>query len=142
MVRFLRALPRKPAILMTRAMGRAAYYVAIKDRRRTFRHLFIAFGKEKSRSEIIHLARWVFLHFGTTAADAVRIPKLVRAGLDGLITVEGRKYLDNALTPRRGFITITAIIVTIWWGLNDFLFKIYIILLKMIPGAINEDINK
>ena len=107
-VRLLRALPRKPAILMTRNLGRVAYYVAIKDRRRTFRHLSIAFGKEKSRAEIIHLARRVFLHFGTTAADAVRIPMLLREGLDDLITVEGREHMDNALTADRGFITITA----------------------------------
>ena len=108
MVRLLRALPRKPAILMTRNLGRMAFYVDGKDRRRTFRHLSKAFGKEKSRAEIVDLARRVFLHFGTTAADAVRIPKLIREGLDSLITVEGREHLEKAITPNRGFLTITA----------------------------------
>jgi KDO2-lipid IV(A) lauroyltransferase len=108
MVRIMRTMQRRTAIRITRTMGRAAFLVDIKDRRRAIRHLAMAFGEEKSSEEIFDLARRVFLHLGTAAADAFRLPNLIRGGLDRIVTAEGIDHLKSALRPGRGVIAVTA----------------------------------
>jgi len=108
MVRTLRAMNRDSAMRITRNLGRAAFLVDMKDRRRAIRHLCMAFGKEKTREEIFDLARRIFLHLGVAAADAFRIPNLLRDGLDRVVTAEGLSHLRAALRPGRGVIAVTA----------------------------------
>jgi len=108
LVRMLRAMKRGSAMRVTRNLGRAAFLVDIKDRRRAIRHLTLAFGNEKTPEEIFSLARRVFLHLGTAAADAVRLPNLIRKDLDRIVTAEGLARLQSALARGRGVIAVTA----------------------------------
>ena len=62
----------------------------------------------KSALEISQLAHRVFLHFFTAAAHFIRLPNIIKTGINNLITVEGIEHLDQALAPGRGALMITA----------------------------------
>ena len=108
LTKFLRMLPRGSAISFMRGIGLAAFHVLRSRRRRTIGNLSLAFGQEKSPSEIHEIARQVFLNFSIFAADAIRIPELIRNGLDGLIEVKGLKNLDELSGNHKGAIVLTA----------------------------------
>jgi Kdo2-lipid IVA lauroyltransferase/acyltransferase len=107
-VKILRLLPRRTAMAMMRGLARCAFCLARKEREKTIRHLTWAYGQEKSRAEIKTLARRVFRHFGGAAADAIRMPVLIKNGLDRLVTVAGEEHLRQALQDGHGVIILTA----------------------------------
>jgi len=107
LVQLLRHIPRSFGIAMMRGLSLAAFYLAKGVRRKTVRHLTIAFGHKKSASELNRIARQVFLHIGTIATDAIRIPQIIENGFDDLITVEGREHLDRAVAHGHGAIILT-----------------------------------
>lgn len=107
-VKLIRHLSRVEAIHLTRFMARIAFWLAKHERNKTIRHLTWAFGREKSTSEIRHLAQQVFLHWGTVAADAVRIPLLIKSGeLNALVKTDGLDRLKKILARRRGVLSLT-----------------------------------
>ncbi len=108
MVKLLRMIPRRTSIFLMRAIGRLVHFFAGNVRRRTVSHLHRAYGSEKTSSEIKKIARGVFLHFSTTLADIIRMPNILKSGLDKMITAEGIQHLDQALAPGKGAIMITA----------------------------------
>jgi KDO2-lipid IV(A) lauroyltransferase len=107
-VTILRALPRRAAISIMRGMGWAAFYLMRSARHRTLRHLTMAFGHEKSASEIHRIAKQVFLNMGVHAADAVRIPRITQNDIHELITAEGYEQLDSLSTKNESTILLTA----------------------------------
>jgi len=68
----------------------------------------MAFGHEKSSSDIHRIARQAFLNFGAFAADAVLIPRIMENGIHRLITAEGLEHLDELSTNNQGAILLTA----------------------------------
>jgi len=108
-VKFLRILPRRLAIGLMRFWGRLTYLLAGRQRQKAIRHLTMAYGGEKSAVEIESLAQQVFLHFFTAAADLVRLPVILKKGINKLVSVEGIEHLDNALKMTdTGIIMLTA----------------------------------
>jgi Kdo2-lipid IVA lauroyltransferase/acyltransferase len=107
-VSFLRLLPRRAALAMMRGLGRVAFYVLKSKRLRAVKHLSAAFGHEKSVADIHRIAKQVFLNFGAIAADAVLIPRLIRNGIEKLITAEGLEHLDSLAKNNEGAILLTA----------------------------------
>jgi KDO2-lipid IV(A) lauroyltransferase len=108
LIKFIRLLPRRVAIFIMKNLARVAFYLFKSRRLSTIKHLNMAFAKEKSSAEIKQMAEQVFLNFGICAVDAIRIPKLVKNGLNDLISVEGRERLDEALKGGKGAILLTA----------------------------------
>jgi KDO2-lipid IV(A) lauroyltransferase len=107
-VTVLRTLPRRAALSIMRGMGWAAFYLMRSARNRTLRHLTMAFGHEKSPSEIHRIARQVFLNMGAHAADALRIPRIMQNGIHELVTAEGFEQLDSLSTRNESAILLTA----------------------------------
>ncbi|MBU0731187.1 MAG: lysophospholipid acyltransferase family protein [Proteobacteria bacterium] len=107
-VKLLRLLPRTIAMGIMRTMGRLLFCTARRAKKRTIKHLTMAFGDEKTPEEIQNLARGVFLHFTSALADIIRMPNLLKSGLDELITAEGIENLDAALSGGKGAMMITA----------------------------------
>lgn len=102
-----RLLPRRVGIACMRLVGRLLFFVARGVRQRTITHLTMAFGPEMSPAAAAGLARRVFLHFSTVVVDILRLPKLTRHAIDGLITVQGQEYMDQAMAGGRGVILLT-----------------------------------
>jgi KDO2-lipid IV(A) lauroyltransferase len=107
-VRVLRSLPRRVALFVMRGTGSAAFYLMRSARQRTFRHLTMAFGREKSPSEIHRIAKQVFLNMGAHAADAVRIPRITQKDVHELVAAEGCEHLDSLSTRNESAILLTA----------------------------------
>ena len=105
-----RSLPLKALILISRIMGKITFYLFRKYRKRVMENLLIAFGREKDLSEIKILAREVFFHFALTPLETVyfiaNFLPLERSILK--IEVEGKEYLDEALTRKKGVIALGA----------------------------------
>lgn len=107
-VSFIRLLPRRAALSITRGLGWAAFYLLKSKRIRTLNHLTRALGREKSASEIHRIAKQVFSNFGAFAADAILIPRYAGRGIHKMITAEGLEHLDNLSRRNEGAILLTA----------------------------------
>jgi len=105
-----RFIPFKGLRLFGKIMGRAAFYLIGKYRHRVRDNLLIGFGKEKTLDEIQKLAKDVFYHFTLTpletlyfVANAHKAETLIQS-----ITIEGKRYLDEALAKGKGVIGLGA----------------------------------
>ena len=108
MIKILRLLPRQAAIAIMRLLGRILFFLIKSRRERTLQHLDNAYRHEKSSAEINRMARHVFLNMGICAADAMRIPQIMRNGIDSMITIGGREHLDRLSENGQGAILLTA----------------------------------
>lgn len=107
-ITFIRVLSRTAAIWFMRFTGNIGYLMASAARRRTIRHLTMAFEDKKSPEEIKNIARNVFIHLGIAAADMIRMPLYIKKGiLDQLVTYENFHRLENALAKGKGVIILT-----------------------------------
>jgi len=103
----LRHIPRRLAIAVMRTIGRLIFLLGREGRMLTIRHLSMAFGEEQSAAEIHTLAMRVYRHFATAIADTVRLPVILRQGINRLITVQGIHHLEEALANGKGTLMIT-----------------------------------
>jgi KDO2-lipid IV(A) lauroyltransferase len=67
----------------------------------------MAFGDQKRDEEIQQLARQVFRRLGMNAAEAIRIPNLIAAGLQEHIHFVGKELLDNVYQRGKGVLCLT-----------------------------------
>ncbi|WP_300666891.1 lysophospholipid acyltransferase family protein [Desulfoluna sp.] len=107
LISLLRTLNRRAAILLMRGVGRLAWFLALHERKKSLRHLTDAFGDELSKKEIKTLSKGVFNNLAVCVADAVRLPVLVRQGLDRLVTVENFHHLTDAVAQGHGVLLQT-----------------------------------
>ncbi len=77
----VRRIPRPLALWLFRNLGLLAFRLLRDAREKTIRHLRVAFGEQRRDEEIHLLARQVFRQLGLNAAEAMRIPNLIAAGL-------------------------------------------------------------
>jgi KDO2-lipid IV(A) lauroyltransferase len=103
----LRLLPRRVALALLRSLGRLAFALASGPRHRAIEHLTMVYGDQKSPAEIKELARRVFIHFATAAADFVRIPVIIKQGINRLVSASGIEHLDRAFATGDGLLMIT-----------------------------------
>lgn len=103
----LRLLPRRLTIGVMRLLGRLTFQLDQQGRERTITHLTMAFGKERSTAEIHALAAQVYRHFATAMADTMRLPVILRQGINRFITAQGMHHLDQALAQGQGVLMIT-----------------------------------
>lgn len=103
----LRRMKRPLAIGLMRRIGWLAWHVAVHERKKSVQHLTQAFGGELSRQEIIALSKDVFDNLSICIADAVRLPNLVKDGLDNYLTVENFHHLTDEVAKGRGVIMQT-----------------------------------
>jgi len=103
----LRRIPRLAAIRVMRGIGFLIFTFGKKGRQRTVSHLTMAFGHEKSASEIYCLAGQVYRHFATALADTMRLPVILRQGINTFISAQGIHHLEQALAEGHGVLMIT-----------------------------------
>lgn len=106
-IKMLRLMPRRPALAVMRFLGRLAFLVADAPRNRTIENLSQVYGGRMSDQEIKQMAKSVFIHFATAAGDMLRMPNLIRSGINKLVTAEGTEHLDRAFGTGRGLIMVT-----------------------------------
>ena len=106
-IMMLRLMPRRMAIGFMKSTGRLIFRLAGSERTRTIRQLTMALGKEKTASEIEAIACRVFMHFAAISVDFVRLPDIIRQGINNLIDTQGMEHLDKAMAEGKGVIMIT-----------------------------------
>ncbi|MBN2412554.1 lysophospholipid acyltransferase family protein [candidate division KSB1 bacterium] len=106
-VKLLRNLSRIGAIKLMRLMGSIVFRLAKREREKTIRHLTWAFGDKKTEQQIERLAKQVFLHFSTVAVDAIRMPLVLKEGIDKYVRTDNLPKLDKLLAVGKGAIIIT-----------------------------------
>ncbi len=106
-IKILRLAPRRPALIAMRFLARLAFPFAIAPRQRALTHLSMVYGKAKNPQQIKALARAVFVHFATVFVDVVRMPVIIRSGINELVSTEGTEHLDRAFKAGKGVILTT-----------------------------------
>ncbi|MCK4838162.1 MAG: lysophospholipid acyltransferase family protein [Desulfobulbaceae bacterium] len=106
-IKFLRLIPRRPALRLMRLLARLAFPFASAPRQRTIIHLARVYGKSKNPQQIKALARAVFVHFATVFVDVVRMPVIIRSGINKMVSTEGTEHFDRAFKVGKGVILTT-----------------------------------
>lgn len=91
-----------------RYVGRLAFIFARNERNNAIEHLTFAYRDEKTDAEIKALAKNVFLTLAACAADAVRLPTLVKDGtIDTIVDVKNFEIFQNHVDNGKGVIIMT-----------------------------------
>ncbi len=89
-------------------VGKIAFNVLPKERRKTLSHLKFAFGEEKSDAELLKIGQAVFENYGKTAAELTLIDKMIKTNFKGFVVTSGYEHLDRGLREGKGIIIATA----------------------------------
>jgi len=101
-------LPRSLCLAVGSGIGRAAYHLDKKHRAIALSNLGLAFGKERSREEIVRLAKASFAQFGRIIADILRVSNRPLNKIQSLISIEGLDRLESARSQNKGVLLFTA----------------------------------
>jgi lauroyl/myristoyl acyltransferase len=101
------SLPLKLAYRLALILADMRYLFFIKEKRAVESNLKVILGRV-DKKRLRYESRWVFRNFAKYLADFFRFSKLDRNFIDKFITVEGRNYLDRALSEGKGVILVTA----------------------------------
>lgn len=107
-VNLLRWMSRPRAIKVMKGLALIAFYLAAKERKKTIRHLSLVYGGIKSEKEIKLMARKVFKNLGRNATDAIRLPVVMRNGIESIVKAQGMEHMDAALARGKGVVALTA----------------------------------
>ena len=101
-------LPREAGFFIARGIASAAFLVLGKERGKALRHLGLAYEKEKTPAGIREIARRMFIHWGETAVDVLRFPKLDLEEVSRLVEMgDGTEKIDRVLREGKGMILLT-----------------------------------
>ena len=102
-------LPRKLLLEMCGFLGVMAFYVVGDARKKTFKHLEMVYGHEKSKEEIQLMAKKVFVMIGKNSADILRSVSMQDINsFKKVVNVTGEEHLEKALRSKKGVIVLTA----------------------------------
>ncbi len=102
----VRRLSRKTALRFGKTLGRSAFHLFSKERKKVQKHLSIAFPDFSPR-RIGRLARQVFVHLGKNAVDMMRMGSSTKEELDRIVSSEGLKHLDRAQKEGKGVLLLS-----------------------------------
>jgi len=102
----LGALPIRVVFRIGWALGSIAYWVTPRYRRLVLHNLKIAFGREKTPAEIRGIARRHFATLGANLFSNIKLPKLSREELEGVVTVEGIETMREGNIANGGFVMV------------------------------------
>lgn len=104
LIAVFRSIPRKLAIGIGTAIGRALPLFAQKEFGQAVTHLAIAFGPEKSETEIRLLAREVFLNLALNFIDTIRVGAMRADAIQDVCVPHHLDRLHRALEEGHGVI--------------------------------------
>ena len=104
---FFSLLPFGAGFHFAGLIGKLAFYLIPKERKKTLAHLRLAFGDEKNEKELWALGARVFQHYGYMAAELALLEKILPR-LEEFVSIEGRENLDGALARGKGVLGVLA----------------------------------
>jgi KDO2-lipid IV(A) lauroyltransferase len=106
LARLARALPLRSGTALGRGLGRLAWHVVRRERKKALRHLALAFP-DTTESYRVRVAKAMFRHLGESIFEICWIPRLTPSRLAQTTTVEGLDNLRAAVDAGRGVILFT-----------------------------------
>ena len=104
----LLVLPFDMATAVGGWLGRLAFTLLRSERRRTLKHLALAFGQDKQEHERREIARRVFVNAGRSIAEMMLFPRWNDKRLRQRIRFDEPEPLLRACRSGRGFVFLTA----------------------------------
>ena len=95
-------LPENFSLWIGRQLGNGMYHVDLEHRKVAIQNLHIAFGQEKSESEIQGIARRTFQNLGMMAVEFFRIPKMDAEMFKERVKIEGLEEALKLLEKKKG----------------------------------------
>ncbi|HTZ11070.1 MAG TPA: lysophospholipid acyltransferase family protein [Candidatus Margulisiibacteriota bacterium] len=103
----IRVLPMRYIYAFAGGVAFLGYYIAGKQRKIALHSLSVAFGKEKSASEIEKIAKDCFSFMAKSGVEVLFFMNKPRL-IDQRFSMEGKENLDRALSKGKGVILISA----------------------------------
>ena len=100
-------LPYRAGFSFGGKLGKWAFHVLAKEKKKTLQHLRMAFGSEKSEREIEKIGEAVFEHYGQMLAELALIDKLIPK-FDDYVRASGYENFDKGLAAGKGIVVIIA----------------------------------
>lgn len=102
-------LPRKVVLHFCGFLGGMAFYLIRGARKKTILHLEQVYGKEKSKEEILRMAKRVFIMIGRNFGDIMRSVNMVDIqAFQKVVNITGEEHLQKAIEAKQGVIVLTA----------------------------------
>ncbi len=101
-------VPYKTGVVIGGITGRLAYYLLVRHKKKTIENLRFAFKGEMDEEEIGRIAATCFENLGRSLFELLCIRWRGLKNIQTSITVEGERYLKEALSLGKGLILITA----------------------------------
>jgi KDO2-lipid IV(A) lauroyltransferase len=103
----VKIIPWKWISYLCGQLGILAFYLVKKERLKTIKNLTIAYGEEKSETEIYKMAKEVFYNLGRGAAElAIKLNTNTEEAYFSNVEIIGWEHADNALMKGKGMIMI------------------------------------
>jgi KDO2-lipid IV(A) lauroyltransferase len=99
---FINLLPEGFALWVGRQLGMVMYYLDWEHRKVALQNLSLAFGQEKSASEIRGIASRTFQNLGMTTIEFFRIPKMDAETFKERVEIEGLEEALRLLEKKKG----------------------------------------
>ncbi|NTV29837.1 MAG: hypothetical protein HGA80_07140 [Candidatus Omnitrophica bacterium] len=103
---FVRAVPEGVALWIGRRIGDCAY-LSVKNRRKSYKNLRLAFGGKKTPEEIRGILKRFYHAYGMNIVELSWLPRVASRGFAEYVTVDGREHLDEAIKRGRGVIFLS-----------------------------------
>jgi KDO2-lipid IV(A) lauroyltransferase len=107
LVKVIRDIPRHYGIAVMKSMANLFHILAPEHHAVMIYNLTLAFGDEKTVGEIQRIARDVPRHFAIAGVDSLRIPNMIREGLDRYVKSDNMHILDEAMRSGKGAVILT-----------------------------------
>ena len=103
---FINLLPEGFALWVGRRLGMMIYYLDWEHRKVALQNLSLAFGQEKSVSEILGIARRTFQNLGMMTIEFFRIPKMDAEMFKERVKIEGLEEALRLLDKKKGVLLL------------------------------------
>ncbi|NQT07116.1 MAG: lysophospholipid acyltransferase family protein [Candidatus Omnitrophica bacterium] len=100
-------LPLKAGVRLGALMGKLAFHIVPKERRKTLAHLRMALGRERSEKELRKIAKDLFANMGRNAIEWINYPKFDKEWFSKNIYPENFERVRNAYDRGKGLIVLT-----------------------------------
>ena len=104
---FFNLFPYRVGFSFGGTIGKLAFHLLPKEKKKTVSHLRLAFGDTRSDKELLAIGQAVFEHYGKTIAELGLIDKIIPR-FDDFVSAEGYEHFDKALAAGKGVVVTIA----------------------------------
>lgn len=101
------AIPAEIYVWLGKIFGFFMFYLDAKHKNIAYRNIRFVFHKEKASSEIKRIAKQAFENFGQNLFEILALKKIDKKYIEKYIRIEGRHFIDEALSRNKGLIFVT-----------------------------------